>query len=120
MRLSDHKAGMKDETIMKIEFYGVYRLSVGVKIIEIELPQNSTIYDVLQAVVQRFPILQSEIFNQQGDLYPHQPLYINGRNPRLLVDGLQTVVRPDDVLSIFSPISSGRINVEAVNKVQAG
>ena len=110
---------MKDQSIMKIEFYGVYRQSVGIKTIEIELPQSSTIYNALQVVVQQCPILQSEMFNQHGNLYPHQPLYINGRNPRLLVDGLQSVVGPNDVLSIFSPISSGRINVEAVNKVQA-
>ncbi len=103
---------------MKIEFYGIYRLSIGLKTIELELPQGSTIYDALNAVAQRFPVLQSKIFNQNGDLYPYQPLYLNGRNPRLLVDGLHTIIRSDDVLSIFSPISSGHINVEDVNKAQ--
>ena len=103
---------------MKIEFYGVYRLSIGNKTFGLELPHDATVYDALQAVSQRFPILQNEMFNQHGDLYPYQPLYINGRNPRLLADGLHTVVKPDDVLSIFSPISSGRINVEDVNKAQ--
>jgi molybdopterin converting factor small subunit len=103
---------------MLIEFYGVYRLSIGKKTVELEMPQNATIYDALQAVALRFPVLQNEMFNQQGDLYPHQPLYINGRNPRLLKDGLHTFVRSDDVLSVFSPISSGRINVEDVNKAQ--
>jgi molybdopterin synthase sulfur carrier subunit len=103
---------------MKVEFYGVYRLSIGKKTVELELSQDATVFDALQAVAERFPILQDEMFNQNGDLYPHQPLYINGRNPRLLTSGLNTVVEPDDVLSIFSPISSGRINVEDVNKVQ--
>ena len=103
---------------MIIEFYGVFRLSIGKKAVEVELPRNSTIYDALHAVTQRFPILQNEMFNQQGVLYPYQPLYINGRNPRLLADGLHTVVKSNDVLSIFSPISSGRINVEDVNKAQ--
>ena len=103
---------------MKIEFYGVYRLSTGKKTVELELPHSATIYDVLQTVAQRFPILQDELFNRHGDLYPYQPLYINGRNPRLLADGLQTIVKSDDVLSIFSPISSGRINVEDVTKTQ--
>ena len=103
---------------MKIEFYGVYRLSIGKKTVEVELPHNATVYDALQAVAQRFPILQNEMFNQQGALYPYQPLYINGRNPRLLADGLHTIVKSDDVLSIFSPISSGRINVDDVTKAQ--
>ena len=103
---------------MRIEFYGVYRLSIGKKTVELELPQNATIYAALRAIAQRFPVLQNEMFNQYGDLYPYQPLYINGRNPRLLADGFQTVVGVDDVLSIFSPISSGRINVEDVTKAR--
>jgi len=103
---------------MRIEFYGVHRLSVGKKTVEIELPQDATIYDALQAVVKRFPNLQDQMFNKLGDVHPYQPLYINGRNPRLLSNGLQTVVRADDVLSVFSPISSGRINVEDATKAQ--
>lgn len=103
---------------MKIEFYGIYRLSIGEKTVEFELSQNATISDALQVMTQRFPILKNEMFNQHGDLYPFQPLYINGRNPRLLADGLKTVVKTDDVLCIFSPISSGRINVEDVTKAQ--
>jgi len=103
---------------MKIEFYGIYRLSTGEKTVELELSPNATISDALQIITQRFPILKNEMFNQHGDLYPYQPLYINGRNPRLLADGLETVVKSDDVLCIFSPISSGRINVEDVTKAQ--
>ena len=103
---------------MRIEFYGIYRLSIGVKTVGLELPHNATIYNALQAISQRFPILQDKMFDQNGDLCSYQPLYINGRNPRLLADGLHTVVRADDVLSIFSPISSGCINVEDVKKAQ--
>ena len=103
---------------MKVEFYGVYRLSIGNKTVELELPHNATVFDALKAIAQRFPILQNEMFNPHGDLYPYQPLYINGRNPRLLADGLHTAVKSKDVLSVFSPISSGRINVEDVNKAQ--
>ena len=103
---------------MRVEFYGVYRLSIGNKTVELDLPQDATIFDALQATAQRFLILQNEMFNQQGKLYSFQPLYINGRNPRLLADGLHTVVKSNDVLSIFSPISSGRINVEDLNKAQ--
>ena len=90
---------------MRIEFYGIYRRQIGKKTIEFDLPHGSTINDTLQAVVQRFPILRDEIFDQNDKPYPYLPLYINGRNPRLLVDGLNTIIDLDDALSIFSPIS---------------
>jgi MoaD family protein len=104
---------------MKVEIYGIHRLSVGEKTVEVELPQDATVYDALQAVVQRYPSLKTKMFTQRGDLHPYQPIYINGRNPRLLTDGLQTVVRTGDVLSIFSPISSGRINLEDAKRDNA-
>lgn len=103
---------------MWIEFYGIYRLQIGQKAIEFDLPHGSTIYNALQAVAQRFPILRDDIFDQNEKPYPYLPLYINGRNPRLLVDGLNTIIDLDDILSIFSPISSGCINVEDARKAR--
>ena len=101
---------------MRVNFYGTYRLMTGIKLSEFEPIQGGTIRDLLQAVTARYPALRDEMFDGQGDLYPYIPLYINGRNPRLLEGGLNAPVKPEDVLSIFSPISSGRINVEAANQ----
>lgn len=101
---------------MQVNFYGVYRLIAGEKTIEFNIAQNSTLLDLLHAVTDTFPSLQKEIFDEHGNLFPYIPLFINGRNPRLLEAGVNTILKPEDVLSIFSPISSGRINVEDVNQ----
>jgi MoaD family protein len=101
---------------MEVNFYGTYRLITGTKLSEFEIIQGSTIRDLLQAVTTRYPVLRDEMFDEHDNLYSYIPLYINGRNPRLLEDGLKTPVKPKDVMSIFSPISSGRINVEAANQ----
>ena len=105
---------------MQVNFYGVYRLITGTKLYEIEPIPGGTIRDLLQAVTARYPALRDEMFDEQDHVYPYIPLYINGRNPRLLAEGLDSPVKPEDVLSIFSPISSGRINVEEVNKTLTG
>lgn len=101
---------------MEVNFYGTYRLITGEKTIEFLTGQGSTLLDLLHAVSTKFPALLDEIFDDHGNLYPYIPLFINGRNPRLLEDGINIVVKPKDVLSIFSPISSGRINVEDANQ----
>jgi molybdopterin converting factor small subunit len=103
---------------MRVNFYGTYRLITGGKTIEIPMLPGETLLDLLIAVAEKFPLLKDKIFDPPGNLYPYIPLYINGRNPRLLVDGVRTVIKPEDVISIFSPISSGRINVEDINKRQ--
>ena len=43
---------------------------------------------------------------------------VSGRNPRLWADGLDRPIGAADVLSIFSPIASGKINVEEARNLQ--
>ena len=99
---------------MNVDFYGVYRLLVGRKTVEVDLPAGGTLLDLLNAAVAPYPALRMQMFDGSGRLYPYIPLFINGRNPRLLPDGIHLIVRPQDVLSVFSPIASGKINVEEV------
>ena len=47
------------------------------------------------------------------------PIFINGRNPRLDQDGLKQFLDPEDVISIFSPIASGRMNVEGMRTARS-
>jgi len=105
---------------MKVNFYGTYRLITGEKTIYFPVLPGSTLLDLLHAVTIQFPELKHEMLDESGNLYPYIPLFINGRNPRLLENGIFTAVTPEAVLSIFSPISSGRINVEEVNQTLSG
>ncbi len=99
---------------MRVDFYGIYRPIVGTKSIEFE--DGLSVRQVLDAIVTRYPLLRVELLDAHGELYPWVPVAVNGRNPRLSTDGLDRPIGADDVLSIFSPIASGKINVEDVNK----
>jgi MoaD family protein len=101
---------------MRVEFYGVYRTIAGNKNIEIESAHGITACEALQMICARYPALSAELFSEHGDVYAYIPLYVNGRNPRLLENGLNTMLQPDDMLSLFSPISSGKINVEVLRE----
>lgn len=105
---------------MQVNFYGTFRLITGTKLFEIEPIPGVTVRDLLKAVTARYPVLRDEMFDEHDNVFSYIPIYINGRNPRLLAGGFDTPVKPEDVLSIFSPISSGRINVEEVNKTLTG
>ena len=99
---------------MRVDFYGIYRPIVGTKSIEFE--DGLSVRQVLDAIVTRYPPLRVELLDAHGELYPWVPATVNGRNPRLLVDGLDRLLGVADVLSIFSPIASGKINVEDIKK----
>ena len=101
---------------MRVEFYGVYRTIAGNKTIEIESTHGMTARQALHMICTRYPALRDELFNEHGDVYAYIPLYVNGRNPRLLASGLNTMLQPNDMLSLFSPISSGKMNVETLRE----
>jgi MoaD family protein len=102
---------------VRVEFYGTFRLITKVKAIAFEVTPACTIRDILQTVTERFPALKHELFDEHAELYADIPIYMNGRNPRLFADGLDSIIEPEDVLCLFSPISSGRINVENLNQL---
>jgi sulfur-carrier protein len=104
---------------MKVNFYATYRQIVGGKTVEFEIKHDTTVRDLLEAIVTRFPPLRDELLDPQGQLYPWIPLALNGRNPRLLRSGVDSILQPDDVLSIFTPLASGRLNVEDIKRAAA-
>ena len=101
---------------MRVDFYGVYRPIVGAKKIEVEA--NLNLRQVLDIVVTRYPVLRAELLDGGGQVYPWIPLYINGRNPRLFADGQDRPIGAAEVVSVFSPIASGKINVEETRKLR--
>lgn len=105
---------------MIVNFYGTYRLITEHKSVEFDIHPEGTLADLLSAIKTRYPSLGDQIMDDNGDLYPSIPIYINGRNPRLLVDGLQTRLKSTDIVSLFSPISSGHINVEEAERLLRG
>ena len=100
---------------MRIHFYANMRTIVGREAFDItDLESSKTLGDLLESLVQQFPVLQSYLFGPTGELRQDVPIFIDGRNPRLSNTGLDTLIKPDAAISLFSPISSGRMNVEVM------
>ena len=100
---------------MKIRFYANMRTIVGQEIFDVvDLNGNKTLRGLLNTLIESFPNIQSYLFNSTNDLLPDVPIFVNGRNPRLEKLGVDMLLGPDDVISMFSPISSGKMNVEVM------
>ncbi|MFM8321503.1 MAG: ubiquitin-like small modifier protein 1 [Chloroflexota bacterium] len=92
---------------MIVTFYATLREVVGGRTAEFSVPQGGTVRDLLDEMVRRYPAIGRELLNEQGELYPHVHLFINGRDAPYLEQGLQTPLDPDAKVTVFPAVGGG-------------
>jgi molybdopterin synthase sulfur carrier subunit len=92
---------------MIVNFYATLRQVVGSRKVDFILPQGSTLRQLLEEMVKRYPGLKIEMLDQQGNLYGHIHIFVNGRDSTFLDGSLDTILDSDDTISIFPPVGGG-------------
>lgn len=75
-----------------------------------------TFRKLLGFLMEKYPDAAFHLLDERGVLRPDVPVYVDGRNPRLMKSGIDSPLQPESVISFFSPISSGRMNVEVLRE----
>ena len=92
---------------MNVNFYATLREVTGRKSVEFSLPAGATVQLLLDAVLERFPAMASYLLDDQGRLYPHVHLFINGRDAPYLDRALETPLTGDDAVDFFPAVGGG-------------
>jgi MoaD family protein len=92
---------------MKINFYATFRQVVGGKTVDLPLPENVTVRQLLDEIIARYPKLRGEMLDEHGKLYHHVHILINGRDFQHLAQEMETVIAADDTVNIFPPVAGG-------------
>jgi MoaD family protein len=100
--------------VLHIHFYANMRTITGQATLEVAQTSARTLRALLVRLTEFFPALHQNLVDKQGNLYQDIPIFVNGRNPRLTSTGIDMPLEPGDSISLFSPISSGRMNVEVM------
>ena len=99
---------------MQLRFYANMRTVFGTSALEVEDAEVNSFRKLVDLLVVQYPDAKFHLLDEDHELRKDIPVYVNGRNPRLLKDGIDTPLPRDAVISFFSPISSGRMNVEVL------
>ena len=105
---------------MQMRFYANMRTVIGASSLEVDVMDLDTLRKLVAFLVAKYPDAKFHLLDEQGNLRPDVPVYVDGRNPRLLKDGIDTLLQADSVVSFFSPIASGKMNVEVLREPTFG
>ncbi len=105
---------------MHAKFYANMRTIIGIPSLNVNDTRVNTFRKLVAYLIEQFPEVKSHLVDSNDELRQDVPVYVDGRNPRLASAGLDTPLKPDSIISFFSPISSGRMNVEVLREPNFG
>jgi len=105
---------------MQMRFYANMRTIMGMSSLEINDAHVDSFRKLIAVLVEKYPAARPHVLDSNDDLRPDVPVYVDGRNPRLTQLGIDAPLKPDSIVSFFSPISSGRMNVEVLREPNFG
>jgi molybdopterin synthase sulfur carrier subunit len=92
---------------MIVNYYATLRQVVGARQVEFSLPQGGTLRQLVEEMVKRYPGLKREMLDQSDNLQSHIHIFVNGRDSAFLDGSLDSILEPDDTISIFPPVGGG-------------
>lgn len=105
---------------MKINFYANLRKLTGQTHLDFTDPNIYTLRGLFERLIELYPEIRLHLLDESDKVRQDLPVFVNGRNPRLIDGGIDARLQPDDEISLFSPISSGRLNVEVMREPMFG
>jgi len=91
---------------MKVRAYATLRDLLQSKTVEVDVPQETTIREVLRQLAARHPVLQGKLWDGDEQLTGYVKVMLNGRAIEHLA-GLESRVCPDDDIALFPPVGGG-------------
>ncbi len=100
--------------MVKIKFFTLLKLYLGLDEIEINLEKETTLLEILKRVIEKIGEEKGKIFKEKIFENPQSldrlkegvMILVNGKNV-LDLEGLETIVKPGDQVSIFPPGGGG-------------
>lgn len=91
---------------MQVKVFASFREIVLDKTVDVPYREDMTIRDLIDTIIQSYPLFAEEIYTEDRELKPHVQIFINGKSIRHAM-GLDTKFDPEDEIAMFPPVAGG-------------
>ena len=92
---------------MDVNLFATLRQLAGHKTVHFDLPVGATVRELLAQVIERYPAMRSELYGDDGELFGHVHVFINGRDAPHLDKALETPLTTEDTVDLFPAVGGG-------------
>ncbi len=92
---------------MQVKLYATLRQIAGTRTVDLPDRRAMTVWDLVHELIARYPALGPQLLDEQGQLWRHVHVMVNGRDAPYLERGMDTALSPDDSLDVFPPVGGG-------------
>ena len=92
---------------MDVNLFATLRQLAGHKTVHFDLPDGATVRELLRHVVERYPAMHAELYDDDGELFGHVHVFINGRDAPHLDKALETPLSASDEVDLFPAVGGG-------------
>jgi molybdopterin synthase sulfur carrier subunit len=92
---------------MKVNFFATLRDIAGGKVVEFDVDHGITAQELLDAIINKFPRMQKELLNENGQMHGHVHFFINGRDVQFTDEKFQTKIMQEDTVNVFPAVGGG-------------
>lgn len=92
---------------MKVNFFATLRDIAGGKVVEFDVDHGVTAQELLDVIIERFPLMKKELLDEEGMMYGHVHFFINGRDVQFTDEKFQTKIMQEDTVNVFPAVGGG-------------
>jgi molybdopterin synthase sulfur carrier subunit len=93
---------------VRVSLYGNLRQAAGQKSVNSLISDQLSVRRFIGEVIKLIPGLEPELINDEGELYGHLNILVNGRDIRFLDGNLNYLLGDGDRVSLFPALSGGQ------------
>jgi MoaD family protein len=92
---------------IQINFYASFRSFAGAKSIQVDLPEGSSVKELLSRLETLYPPLRRQLLTPEGEVVAHIHLFINQRDISYLAESFNAPFQHGDILDLFPAVGGG-------------